>query len=538
VAGRGEALWAVRGKIVTMDARATVIPDGVVYVRGASIAAIAPAGAGVPDGFEGVTPLATGGTVYPGLIELHNHLSYNCLRLWQVPRRFTNRDQWSSGQMQAVYRQLISGPMKVIGSTPGLVPALVRYVEAKCLVAGVTTSQGIALYSAPGIRTFYQGVVRNTDLPDDPGLPAAPGHIPDVAAKDAQHFGEQLAEDHRLLLHLAEGTDVSARAHFQALQLADGSWAISDHLVGIHSVALQASDIDVLQSHGASVVWSPLSNLLLYGATADVARMKGRGVPIGLGSDWSPSGSKNLLGELKAAYAVGRHAPGGQIFSAEDLVRMVTCDAARILDWQDRLGSLEVGKRADLIAIGSAPTHYYQALVNATERDIILVMIAGVACAGRPDLVSPFTDHPEPVTIGGQARLLNFGLAAANPDVEQVSLATATQTLTEALHDLPSLAAELADAPQALVAPVSGQPTLALDEIEHTGCSVRMTPERGFTAIPSPVLLAQPLEDVLVPLTLDGLAAIDDDAFFETLLAEQNLPDYLAPAIATAYGRS
>src|SRR5439155_1506099 len=210
---------------------------------------------------QDVTLLVTGGTVYPGLIELHNHLSYNCLRLWQVPRQFTNRDQWSSCQMQAVYRQLISGPMKVIGSTPRLVPALVRYVEAKCLVAGVTTSQGIALYSAPGIRTFYQGVVRNTDLPDDPALPAAPGHIPDVA------------------------------------------------------------------------------------------RMKERGVPIGLGSDWSPSGSKNLLGELKAAYAVGRHAPDGQIFSAQDLVRMVTCDAARILDWQDSVGSLEAGKRADLIAI-------------------------------------------------------------------------------------------------------------------------------------------------------------------------------------------
>jgi 5-methylthioadenosine/S-adenosylhomocysteine deaminase len=427
----------------------------------------------------------------------------------------------------------------VIGSTPRLVPALVRYVEAKCLLAGVTTSQGIALYSAPGIRSFYQGVVRNTDLPDDPALPAAPGHIPDVAAKDAAHFGEQLAKDHRLLLHLAEGTDASARAHFQALQLADGSWAISDHLVGIHTVALQAADIDVLHSRGASMVWSPLSNLLLYGATADVARMKARGVPIGLGSDWSPSGSKNLLGELKAAYAVGQHAPGGQIFSAQDLVRMVTCDAARILDWQDSLGSLEAGKRADLIAIDSTPVHYHQALVNATERNIILVMIAGVACAGRPDMVSPFTHDPEPVTIGGQARLLNFDLAAANTTVEQVTLATATQTLTQALHDLPTLAQELSAAPQALAGTDSGQPTLALDEIEHTGCSVRMTPEGGFTAIPEAALeAAQPLEDVLVPLTLDGLTAIDDDTFFETLLGEQNLPGYLAPAIATAYGRS
>ncbi len=61
---------------------------------------------------------------------------------------------------------------------------LVRYVEAKCLVAGVTTSQGIALYSDAGIRRFYQGVVRNVEEPDDPALPAAQSRIPDVAAGD------------------------------------------------------------------------------------------------------------------------------------------------------------------------------------------------------------------------------------------------------------------------------------------------------------------------------------------------------------------
>ncbi len=133
---------AIRGRIVTMDGAATVIPDGVVYIAGTTIAAVLPAAQTPPAGFEGVRPLRTGGTVYPGLIELHNHLSYNCLQLWQVPQKFSNRGQWSAGPG---YRRLISGPMQVIGKTPSLVPALVRYVEAKCLVAGVTTSQGIAL---------------------------------------------------------------------------------------------------------------------------------------------------------------------------------------------------------------------------------------------------------------------------------------------------------------------------------------------------------------------------------------------------------
>ena len=51
--------------------------------------------------------------------------------------------------------------MTVIGKTPVLVPPLIRYVEAKCLVSGVTTSQGIARFSYAGIGRFYRGIVRN-----------------------------------------------------------------------------------------------------------------------------------------------------------------------------------------------------------------------------------------------------------------------------------------------------------------------------------------------------------------------------------------
>jgi cytosine/adenosine deaminase-related metal-dependent hydrolase len=55
-------------------------------------------------------------------------------------------------------------------------------------------------------------------------------------------------------------------------------------------------DFDVLAAHGSAMIWSPLSNLLLYGGTARIDAAQAAGVAIGLGSDWSPSGSKNLLG--------------------------------------------------------------------------------------------------------------------------------------------------------------------------------------------------------------------------------------------------
>jgi 5-methylthioadenosine/S-adenosylhomocysteine deaminase len=534
---------AIRGRIVTMDAAGTVLADGIVYIAGTSIAAVLPSEQAPPAGFEDVRPLRMAGTVYPGLIELHNHLSYNCLQLWQVPRLFTNRGQWSAGPD---YRRLISGPMQVIGKTPELVPALVRYVEAKCLVAGVTTSQGIALYSDAGIRRFYRGVVRNVEEPDDTALPAAQSRIPDVAASDATAFAAELARDNRLLLHLAEGTDQSARRHFQALQLPDGTWAISNHLIGIHSVGLHTEDIPVLAQHGGAMVWSPLSNLLLYGATADVATMRANGVPIGLGSDWSPSGSKNLLGELKVAQLVSANAPEGPIFTDAELVAMVTATAARMLGWDGAIGSLEAGKRADLIAIAGSAADPYSGLIHAAERDLVFVMVGGVGCAGQPHLVEPFTQNGEKVSIGGRARMLNFDLAGADPDVALVSLAQARATLEDALTNLAELARELEPA---VVAAVPGAvspepelpgPRLALDEIEHTHMVLRTDPAGGVVVLPTDHMLAAqpPLSTVLGPLTLDGLTVADDPTFMSTLQAEINLPDYLAPALAAAYARA
>src|SRR5204863_487088 len=124
--------------------------------------------------FEGAAVVAVGGTIYPGLIELHNHLSYDALPLWAVPERYGNRDQWGSGGRNArTYRRLISGPMSVLGGDAGLTAAVTRYVETKALIGGTTTSQGFALYSNQGITKYYSGEVRNVEQPLDARLPAA-----------------------------------------------------------------------------------------------------------------------------------------------------------------------------------------------------------------------------------------------------------------------------------------------------------------------------------------------------------------------------
>src|SRR5438552_2757877 len=125
---------AIRGKIVTMDQASTIVPNGIVYIRGKNIAAIASAEAPSPPGFEKIKITET---LYPGLIELHNHLSYNALPLWIVPKKYTNRNQWS-GPSAPDYHKLLTGPIVVLGKLPEDGNAIVRFVECRCLFGGVT----------------------------------------------------------------------------------------------------------------------------------------------------------------------------------------------------------------------------------------------------------------------------------------------------------------------------------------------------------------------------------------------------------------
>ena len=516
--------FALGGRVVTMDAHDSVLTDGVVYVRDGSILAVQETSADPPAGFEGVKVLETKGTIYPGLIDLHDHLSYNALQLWDVPKLFTNRDQWAQGD---TYRKLVTGPMKVLAHTPEYVPAIVRYVECKCLVAGTTTAQGLMLSSFAGIQRFYKGIVRNVEQTDEDDLPEAATHIADVEAKDRAKFLKRLESLDCLLLHLSEGTDDKARAHFLALQGPDGDWAITSSLAGIHCVALGKSDFEVLAKADASMVWSPLSNLLLYGKTADVSAAREAGVLAALGPDWSPSGSKNLLGELKVARLVAS-LDGG--LSDVDLIALATRNAAKILHWEDCVGSLEAGKRADLLVVAGAGGDGHAHLFTRSEHDVELVVVNGVPRYGASTvmrkLLGGAATQAEAGSVAGRARLLDLTQATGDPVVGKMTLKQSTDLLKDALHRLPELAK---DVDKQKLSP--DDTFLVLDHEEPDGTDMRPHlpgPGGEPTAMMNGFGAGTPLADLLVPLTLDPLTVHDDASFLETLAAEKNLPKEVA----------
>jgi len=263
---------------------------------------------------------------------------------------------------------------------------------------------------------------------------------------------------------------------------------------------LQRKDFDVLAEAGASMVWSPLSNLLLYGETADVTEARKAGVLTALGPDWSPSGSKNLLGELKVARLVD--STNGSALSDYDLLALATRNPAQILGWDDGVGTIETGKRADLLIVTGYSSDAHAHLFACGEHDVELVVVNGVPRYGASRLMRKLLGQAaangEARSAGGRARLFYLEQRSGDPDVGELTLEEAADLLADGLHRLPHLAKEMVEHPT-----LDPHATfLVLDHEEDEGFDQRPhlpDPSGQLTALLEDAARSTPLEDLLVP---------------------------------------
>ena len=528
--------YGLRGRVVTMNAARDVIADGIVWIADGSISDVTPADQ-TPAAHAGSPVVATAGTIYPGMIELHNHLAYNTLPLFRIPRLYTKREEW---QGTRGYRRYVSGPAGVVASVPDLIRATIRYVECKSLIAGTTTSQGLTLRATP-IKHLYKGIVRNAEQPDAVGLDAARPKIGDVTPEGRESFRKSLAGKGARIVHLAEGLPTSkARDHFTDLQAPNGTWAIGPKFVGIHATALTAPDLAIVDQHGGSIVWSPFSNLALYGGTTDARTALDLGIKVALGSDWSPTASKNLLHELKVARIWSDDQQLG--ITDRQLVEMVTVTPAEILGWQGRLGSLEPGRLADITVVSGKTGDPYRHLVIATESDIRLVVIGGIARYGTPATLAKLSPVDEKLDVAGKPRAFHLDVSDPDPVLGPIGLTDATATLADALAHMPERAAAIGSIELGIVA---AQAVAGADADERWFLELDQPPIAGVDATLfdglAPALLdvvigAESFASIAVPLTLDPLATEGDDAFFDMLANLANLPAVVRDELPGRYG--
>jgi len=216
-----------------------------------------------------------------------------------------------------------------------------------------------------------------------------------------------LAEDIKLSIHAAESREeeelmLQGRGFFADLHKRFGSSWQSPHRstikyfhdIGVlgasplfaHCVTVSEEDIDMLVATGSSIAHCPKSNAKFGHGYAPLEQSLDMGVTVGLGSDSVASNNSfDILEEGRFAALVARNRPGrGRFITAREILRTATLGGAKAMGLGDKIGALEPGKRADIIAISLAdiaqqPVHDVEtALVFASNaRDVRMTMVAG-----------------------------------------------------------------------------------------------------------------------------------------------------------------
>ena len=382
----------LKGRVVTMNTEADVINDGHVLVRDGKIEAVW-GGNNIPQNVDltGVQIVDTNGTIYPGLIDAHNHMHYNHIPLWDFEVHtstkseeggYSNRNQWKNNPN---YKRDISW-MKTFVQTASMwnmADQQMKYAEVMAVAGGVTAVQG-----SPSSNTdaWDSMLSRNIELYNFGG----DGIHTKVTTLESDYTGSHITSGNASgslnawYLHLSEGVDESSRAEFDILVQNN---LLVGELVVVHGTALTSTEFQMMGDVGADLAWSPLSNLLLYGDTTDVVAADQAGVRISLAPDWGPSGSKNVLHELKVADLWNTNNLNSY-FSDYDLATMVTKNPALGNNWDDSVGTINAGLYADLVVMDTFHQDPYRNLIEAIDADVRLTIVNGQPVFGDVDIMS------------------------------------------------------------------------------------------------------------------------------------------------------
>jgi 5-methylthioadenosine/S-adenosylhomocysteine deaminase len=414
-------MLVLHGTVAAMrDGAPASVPGAVWIDDDGLIAAVTPLDA-EPAGFAGAPRVATGGVIYPGLIDLHNHLLYNTLPLWTEPTRttqWTSHTQWP--RQAPSYQAKINDPAELLGKAAGR--ALLRYVETRAIIGGTTAIQG----NPNGTPLPDGDLVRNIDS-ERLGTTQDFIRVRTIVANSAAQLAGYVAavqEGRGFIYHLCEGSDPTLLDEYE---LVEDVGLVHRLLIAIHGTALQPAQLDALAGVGATLVWSPFSNLWLYGTTAAIAQAKASGLRLCLGSDWAPSGTTNVLWELKVADLWNRAQPQ-PVFTPQELCELVTANPGDALTqvWPHPVGRLLPGAGADLVVVAKRTPDVYANLIGATERDIRLVLVGGAARYGTTSLMRQAgAAHPTPIRVAGRARRIDYG----DPSVTWPSIKAALQAV-------------------------------------------------------------------------------------------------------------
>ena len=381
------------GTVLTLDPERRILPGGAVAVRDRRIVALVP-GPDAAMGFEARRSIdAGGGLIMPGLVDVHLHHSQQLSRglgddvdlvSWVYDRilpyeaAMDERDTEISALLSCI-EMIRTGT--TCASDPGgyHVDAVGRAVQASGMRAviawagmdrwpsdrpvpdalpGKLTTQGTidvlerttaTWHHAAGDRIRVAYGLRTEPNVSDELFRATKA----LAERDGTFIHIHIAVSERQVRWMRERTGHSSIGHLDALGVLDADWLLA------HVAAIDDQDVELIARSGARIAHQPgASTHGCYGAIAHgrIPELLAAGVTVGLGCDAnSANNSLDMFRAINLAATLHKEArldPG--LVPPEQALEMATIDAARAIHWEDTIGSLEVGKAADIVVVDTS----------------------------------------------------------------------------------------------------------------------------------------------------------------------------------------
>jgi cytosine/adenosine deaminase-related metal-dependent hydrolase len=399
----------ISGSVVTPE---KVLNKGWVVIKHKKISAVSET---LPTE-ENAIWIDTNDIIFPGFIDLHNHPMYAMFNLWDAKRFFNNRYEWRGLD---AYKAEIANPARTIQDERQGYCDIAEFAEVQAITGGTTTFSGMFITTKTFGTTFpdclSQLAVRKLEI--DTGFYSGHGrervqnmlgvgkdYIESTAATLRQKVAEKKLD--LVLIHVSEGkrTDPESVKEFDLLKTRG---FLTSTTAVIHGTAFDKSDFAKMSLTDTALIWSPRSNMILYDSTTDVISAWREGVSIALAPDWAPSGSINMLGEIKYAADLNKTTLGG-FFSNQQLFEMATSIPARIAHIDDKVGTIQKGLYADLFLLRGDATRPFDTLVQSKPQDVSLVMVNGVPIYGDGALMSKFKVETEELSFCGETKNLNL----------------------------------------------------------------------------------------------------------------------------------
>ena len=397
------------GRVLLMDEKDTILPAGAVAIDGERIAAVGPLEE-IRGRFTGRMEMdARDSIVMPGLVNGHTHAAMTCFRgiaddmelmewlnryIFPAEARNVNPELVHWGSLLACAEMIRSGTttfcdMYIFEEETA---RAAKGAGVRCLVGEVLFD-----FPSPNFKTPAEGLAYTRGLLErwagDPLIkivvePHALYTCSPSLLKDAKVLADEFQAPYatHLLENRAEAAQLREKFGKSALTFLEEIGWLTDRFLAFHCVCMEDEDIRRFADHGCRAVHNPESNMKLASGVAPVSAMRKRGIPVGLGTDGCASNNDlDIFREMDTAAKLAKVAAlDPTVLSARDVLRMATCEGARVLGLGQDTGSLLPGKKADIAIIGLNEPHLtplyneYSHLVYAVNgADVDTVLING-----------------------------------------------------------------------------------------------------------------------------------------------------------------